>query len=220
MVIGYIRVSKASQDTAHQRNAVLEYAHKNKLIVDEFIELEVSSRKTLTQRKVDNLLSRVEKGDIVVVSELSRLGRSISEIISTVNILVDSGGRFISIKENIDIKDRHSMQSKVMITMFSLVADLERDLISQRTKEALATKKADGIRLGRPAGPGKSKLDPHLPQIQEFINKKVSLLSISKILGVSYSNLFNFVKKRKLKVSQNEKENQKENNSKAQNSAK
>ena len=112
------------------------------------------------------------------------------------------------------------MQSKVMITMFSLVADLERDLISQRTKEALATKKADGIRLGRPAGPGKSKLDPHLPQIQEFINKKVSLLSISKILGVSYSNLFNFVKKRKLKVSQNEKENQKENNSKAQNSAK
>jgi DNA invertase Pin-like site-specific DNA recombinase len=200
MVIGYIRVSKASQDTAHQRNAVLEYAHKNKLIVDEFIELEVSSQKTFKQRKLDELLSKVKNGDIVVVSELSRLGRSISEVISTVNVLIDSGGRFVSIKENIDIKDRYSMQSKVMITMFSLVADLERDLISQRTKEALATKKAQGISLGRPKGPGKSKLEKHEEQIKELIEKKVSMLSISKILGVSYSTLFNYIKKRGLKT--------------------
>lgn len=179
----------------------------NKLIVNEFIELEMSSRKTLKQRKLDELLSKVNSGDIVVVSELSRLGRSISEVISTVNTLIDIGGRFISIKENIDIKDQHSMQSKVMITMFSLVADLERDLISQRTKEALATKKAKGARLGRPKGPGKSKLEKHEEQIKELIGKKVSMLSISKILEVSYSTLFNYVKKRKMKAPQNEKEN-------------
>jgi len=76
--------------------------------------------------------------------------------------------------------------------MFSLVADLERDLISQRTKEALATKKAEGVVLGRPKGPGKSKLEKHEEQIKELIEKKVSMLSISKILGVSYSTLFNF----------------------------
>jgi DNA invertase Pin-like site-specific DNA recombinase len=201
MLIGYIRVSKASQDTAYQRNAILEYAHKNKLVVDEFIELEISSRKTPVQRKLDVLLSKVKNGGIVIVSELSRLGRSISEVISTVNLLIEDGSRFVSIKEGIDIKDRHSMQSKVMITMFSLVADLERDLISQRTKEALATKKAEGVVLGRPKGPGKSKLEKHEEQIKEFIEKKVSMLSISKILGVSYSTLFNYIKKRGLKAS-------------------
>jgi len=201
MLIGYIRVSKASQDTAYQRKAILEYAHKNKLVVDEFIELEMSSRKTPVQRKLDVLLSKVKNGGIVIVSELSRLGRSISEVISTVNLLIEDGSRFISIKEGIDIKDRHSMQSKVMITMFSLVADLERDLISQRTKEALATKKAEGVVLGRPKGPGKSKLEKHEEQIKEFIEKKVSMLSISKILGVSYSTLFNYIKKRGLKIS-------------------
>ena len=172
MLIGYIRVSKASQDTAYQRNAILEYAHKNKLVVDEFIELEISSRKTPVQRKLDVLLSKVKNGGIVIVSELSRLGRSISEVISTVNLLIEDGSRFVSIKEGIDIKDRHSMQSKVMITMFSLVADLERDLISQRTKEALATKKAEGVVLGRPKGPGKSKLEKHEEQIKEFIERK------------------------------------------------
>ncbi len=139
----------------------------------------------------------------IIITELSRLGRSISEVISIVNELIDKGVRLISIKEDIDLKDRHSIQSKVMITMFSLFAELERDLISQRTKEALATKKAEGIRLGRPKGPGKSKLDPYQAQIHEFLDKDVSLRSISKILGVSYPTLFHYVKQRKMiKISQ------------------
>ena len=148
-------------------------------------------------------MERANKDDIFIITELSRLGRSISEVISLVNELINKGVRLISIKENIDLKDRHSIQSKVMITMFSLFAELERDLISQRTKEALATKKAGGIKLGRPKGPGKSKLDPYREQIQEFLDKDVSMLSISKIIGVSYPTLFHYVKQRKmLKASQ------------------
>lgn len=203
MVIGYLRISKVCQELDHQRNTILAFAHKRKVIVDEFIEIEVSSRKNKKERKINELLERANKDDILIITELSRLGRSISEVISLVNELINKGVRLISIKENIDLKDRHSIQSKVMITMFSLFAELERDLISQRTKEALATKKAGGIKLGRPKGPGKSKLDPYREQIQEFLDKDVSMLSIAKIIGVSYPTLFHYVKQRKmLKASQ------------------
>ena len=203
MVIGYIRVSKVCQELDHQRNTILAFANRRKIIVDEFIKIEVSSRKNQKERKINELLERVGNDDILIITELSRLGRSISEVISLVNELINKGVRLISIKENIDLKDRHSIQSKVMITMFSLFAELERDLISQRTKEALATKKAGGIKLGRPKGPGKSKLDPYREQIQEFLDKDVSMLSIAKIIGVSYPTLFHYVKQRKmLKASQ------------------
>ena len=105
----------------------------------------------------------------------------------------------ITVKENVHIQGKHSMQSKMTISMFALFAELERDLISARTKEALAIKKAQGVQLGRPKGPGKSKLNKHQAQIQELLDKKVSMLSISKILGVSYPTLFNFIKVRKMR---------------------
>jgi DNA invertase Pin-like site-specific DNA recombinase len=200
MIIGYIRVSKNTQHTGNQRNTILEYANRHKLIIDEFIEIEISSQKSLHMRKIDELLGSVSKNDTIIIAELSRLGRSISEVIAIVNQIIASGSELISIKENIQVKEKHSMQTKVMVTMFSLIADLERDLISERTKEALAARKAAGKKLGRPPGPGKSKLEPYLEQIQEFIDKKVSMLSISKILEVSYSTLFNFVKRRDLKA--------------------
>lgn len=203
MIIGYLRVSKISQDLDHQRNSILNYSNEHKMIVDEFIEIEISSKKNKEQRKIDELARKLHKEDTLIITELSRLGRSISEVMSFINEQIDKGVRLISIKECIDLKETQSMQSKVMITMFSLVAELERDLISQRTKEALASKKASGVRLGRPKGPGKSKLDPYKDQIQGFLDKDVSLLSISKILGVSYPTLFSFTKHRNmLKASQ------------------
>lgn len=206
MIIGYIRVSKLSQEPAHQHNAILEFANKHKLFVDEFIEIEISSRKDTKQRKIDELIEKLSKKDILIVTELNRLGRSITEVISIVNNLINKGVRLICIKESIDLKDKHSIQSKVMITMFSLFAELERDLISQRTKEALATKKAKGIKLGRPKGLGKSKLDKHKEQIQQFLDKDVSIASIAKILEVSYPTLFNYVKRKgMLKASQKQK---------------
>ena len=132
------------------------------------------------------------------MTELSRLGRSVSEVTKYVNQIIEKGVRLVCLKEGIDLKNQHSMQSKVMITMFSLFGELERDLISQRTKEALATKKALGVKLGRPKGPGKSKLDSRKEEIQLFLNKKVSKLSISKMLDVSYPTLYNFIAKHKM----------------------
>lgn len=198
MIVGYLRVSKVNQDLEHQRNSILLFANKEKMVVDNFVEMEISSQKNLNQRKLDTLIAGLGNNDTLIVSELSRLGRSVTEVVSITNEVIEKGIRFVSIKENIDLKDRHSLQSKVMITMFGLFAELERDLISQRTKEALATKRANGVRLGRPKGPGKSKLDPYKKQIQQFLDKDVSMLSIAKILGVSYPTLFRFIKQRRM----------------------
>lgn len=198
MIIGYIRVSKISQDLHNQKNAIYDYANSHKLFVDEFVEIVISSRKNKKQRKIDELLTKLNRGDMLVITELSRLGRSITGVVGIVNTLIEEGIRLISIKENIDLKDHHSIQSKVMITMFSLFAELERDLISQRTKEALNARRAAGVKLGRPKGPGKSKLDIHKEQIQELLNKEVSVASISKILEVSYPTVLKYIRKRKL----------------------
>jgi len=198
MIYAYIRVSTDKQDLGNQRNTILEYANAKKIFIDEFIEVEMSSRKARSERKVDLLLSKLNKDDTLIVTEISRLGRSISDVLSTVNHLIETGIRFVSIKESIDLKDKHSMQSKITITMFSLFGELERDLISLRTTEALAAKRAAGIRLGRPKGCGKSKLDPHVDQIKEFLGKGVSIASIAKILGCSYPTVFHFVKRKQL----------------------
>jgi DNA invertase Pin-like site-specific DNA recombinase len=199
MILGYIRVSTAKQELENQKSVLYEFARSRKLFIDKFIEAEVSSRQKQDKRKLDEVFTVLNKGDLLLVTELSRLGRSLSEILGIVNKLIESGVMLITVKENVHIKGKHSMQSKMTISMFALFAELERDLISARTKEALAIKKAQGVQLGRPKGPGKSKLNKHQAQIQELLDKKVSMLSISKILGVSYPTLFNFIKVRKMR---------------------
>ena len=150
MVIGYIRVSTEQQDVRNQQHEILEYANQHKLHVNRFVKREISSRKDLKARGIEELLGSLKKGDTLVVPELSRLGRSIIEVISVINELVKQKIRFISIKQHLDIKGNHDVQSKVMVTIFSLLAELERDLISERTKKALAAKRAEGVALGRP----------------------------------------------------------------------
>lgn len=206
MIIGYIRVSTIEQELKNQKNAILDFCNAGKMIVDDFIEIQSSSRRTLKDRKINDLVDRVQEKDIVVVTELSRLGRSVSEVLNIVNTIIDKKCRLICIKENIDIEQNQSIQSKIMVTMISLFADLERDLISKRTKEMLAFKKSIGVKLGRPTGPGKSKLEPLKEQIQGYLDKDVSILSTAKLLGVSYTTIHNFIRKNKmLKRSQKEK---------------
>lgn len=199
MILGYIRISTIKQELENQKNVLYEFARSKKFIIDQFIEVESSSRKENAERGIDKIFDILKKDDVLIVTELSRLGRSSSAVLSIVNKLIKAGIKLLTVKENIDLHNKHSMQSKVMISMFALFAELERDLISQRTKEALMCKKAQGVKLGRPKGPGKSKLEKHKPQIQEFLDKKVSMLSIAKILGVSYPTLFNFIKIRDMK---------------------
>ena len=141
--IAYIRTSTDKQDLNNQKLEIFEFAKKNKLEVDDFIEMTISSRKTSKERRIDEMLSVLNDADTLIVTELSRLGRSTAEVIGLVNELIKKQVRVIAIKQNLDMK-QHDMTSKVMITLFSLFAELERDLISLRTKEALAIKKRRG----------------------------------------------------------------------------
>ncbi|MFO0319446.1 MAG: recombinase family protein, partial [Neisseriaceae bacterium] len=135
---------------------------------------------------------------LVLVSELSRLGRSVGQIIQLVDELVKLKVRFIAIKENIQLDGKQDIQSKMMITMFGLFAEIERDLISERTREGLQAAKSKGKNLGRPKGIGKSKLDGKEFEIKILLEKNIPKASIARIMDVSRSNLLHFINSRHL----------------------
>ena len=154
----YLRVSTRPQDLANQKLAILEFSQKRRFTVDEFIEARISSRKSPLERRIDEMLGRLQMGDRLLVSELSRLGRSLGQVIQIVGTLVHRNIRFIAIKEGIEFDGQQDLQTKVMIALFGLFAEVERDLISERTKEGLAAAKAQGKLLGRPKGGLRSKI--------------------------------------------------------------
>jgi len=204
-VIAYLRVSTDKQDIDNQRLEILTYANKHSMKIDEFIEVEISSRKDLLKRRITELLGKVNEGDTVIVAELSRIGRSIVEVINIVNELVQKKVRLIAIKQGLDIRNNGDMQTKIMITMFSLFAEIERDLISQRTKAALAAIKAGGKKLGKPKGTvGKSKLDPYREFIIEERKYAAPKTLIARKLatiigGCTRQNLAKYMKRRNIK---------------------
>jgi DNA invertase Pin-like site-specific DNA recombinase len=199
-IVAYLRASTGKQDLSHQKLEILEFARKQDLRIHEFIEITISSRKSSKQRRIDELLEKLNDADTLIVTELSRLGRSTAEVIALINALIKKNIRVIIIKQNIDIKKKHDMNSKVMITLFSLFGELERDLVSMRTKEALAAKKTQGKILGKPKGTiQKSKFDKDVPKIQELLSYELSVRKIAKVLGYkSHIALNTYVKKRKL----------------------
>lgn len=196
--IAYLRISTGGQELNNQHLAILDYAQRNSIQIDKFLEIQMSSRKSLKERGLDGIFADLSPGDLLLVSELSRLGRSVGQIIQLVDELIRHQIRFIAIKENIDLDGKQDIQSKVMVTMFGLFAEIERDLISERTKEGLVAARAKGQRLGRPKGPGKSRLDGKETEIQMLIGKKVPKASIAKIMEVSRSTLLHFIKSRGL----------------------
>jgi DNA invertase Pin-like site-specific DNA recombinase len=199
--LAYMRVSCDKQDLKNQKLEILEYAQKNNCKVDEFIEIEISSRKDMQKRRIDELFEKLNAGDILITAELSRIGRSTGEVINIINAFIKKQVKFIAIKQNLIINGKHDLQSKVLTTIFSLLAEMERDLISCRTIEALKAKKAQGIVLGRPKGAlGISKLDDKKEQIQELLKHKVSKSAISRMLRVSRTSLIDFIKSRGLNV--------------------
>ena len=197
--IAYLRVSKNSQDIGNQRLAILEFARQEKFEVSAFMELSVSSRRSPKERQIDLLMARLEPGDTLVVSELSRMGRSVGEVITTVDALLKQQVRFLAIKEGIRLAGKQDLHSKVMVTLFGLFAEIERELISMRTKEGLAAARASGKRLGRPKGRlGQSRLNGKEDEIQRLLDLKVSKASIAKITGVDRSTLYHFMRSRHL----------------------
>lgn len=155
MIFGYIRVSTQDQNLDSQKNLISRYGMEHKLMIDEWIEVEMSSRKSMKDRRIDELLNRLQPKDIVIASELSRLGRSIKETLHTIDVIIkQKQARLILIKQNIDmnIHNKNSLNNKVLITVFSMISELERDFVSERTKEALRARKERGIKLGKPKG--------------------------------------------------------------------
>src|SRR3954449_1130329 len=197
--IAYLRISTGSQDLANQKLAVLDYARQNRFAIDHFVEAQASSRKGRDERRIDELLGVLEAGDRLVVSELSRLGRSLGQVIQLVDDLVKRKVRFTAIKEGIRFEGKQDLQTKVMIALFGLFAEVERDLISERTKEGLVAARARGRLLGRPKGSlGTSKLDGKEGEIRKLLEKEVSKRSLAKIMDVSPTNLRHFIRTRKL----------------------
>ncbi|MGD0884448.1 MAG: recombinase family protein [Thermodesulfovibrionales bacterium] len=200
-VLGYIRVSTERQDINNQRMEILEYGRKHDLKIENFIEIEISSRKDKKQRRIEELLEKLSAGDILIVSELSRLGRSTAEVIDIVNELVRLGISLVAIKQNLQVKDgkKMDMQTKVIVTMFSLFAELERDIISERTRQSLQAKKAGGKKLGKPKGTIQaSRLDEKQDAIREFLKHRVPKSAIARMLRTSRTNLVNYIKTRSL----------------------
>ena len=198
--LAYLRASTDKQETNNQKLEVLEFARKKDLKIDDFIELTMSSQKPSKQRRIDELINRLNPSDTLIVTELSRLGRSTAEVISLINTLVENNVRVIILKQQLDIQ-QHDMNSKIIITMFSLFGELERDLVSLRTKEALAAKKSQGQTLGKPKGTiQRSKFDQHIEQIKTLLEIGLSVRKIAKVLGYNHHIALNtYINKRQLR---------------------
>jgi DNA invertase Pin-like site-specific DNA recombinase len=197
--IAYLRVSKDTQDLNNQKVEVFEYARHHNLKINQVVEIEISSRKDRDKRRVDEVLSVLRPGDNLIVSELSRLGRSTGEVISIIDELIRKKVKFVAIKQNWIVNGENDMLTKVMKTVLSLFAELERDLISQRTKQALAARKAAGQPLGRPKGStGVSKLDGKRKEIEELLKDRAAKAFIARRLKVSRTTLIDYIKTRGL----------------------
>ena len=184
-------------------NLISRYCIDHKLGIDEWIALEISTRKSVRQRRITELLDRLQPGDIVIVSELSRLGRSIKEVLATIETLVDmKRSRLILVKQNLDIdpNNQKDLTNKILITIFSMMAELERDFISERTKEGLRARKAKGIKLGKPKGTIQSSMyDKDQTKIFHLHGLGVPVQKIiTTHLGYgSYQSLKQYIEKRR-----------------------
>ena len=202
MIFGYIRVSTKEQSLDSQKNLISRYCVDRKFIVDEWFELEMSSRQTAAKRRIDELLSKLSSGDTIIVSELSRIGRSIKETLNIIeSISKKKKARLIVIKQNLDLnpEQKDNMSNKILITVFSMLAELERDFISERTKEGLRARVAKGIKLGKPKGTlQKTMYDKDKKKIFDLYKLGVSLHKIISIhLGYGkYLSLKKFIDKR------------------------
>lgn len=182
-VIGYIRVSTEEQDLAKQEHLLLKYAQQQEMQITDFIQVEISSRKNTKERRIDELLARLNAGDILLVAELSRLGRNMFEVINLINQLSERGVKLIFVRQpELSTTGPHG---KLLLAIYSYFAEAEREFISVRTKQGLAAARAKGKHLGRPKGRrDKARiLDPHREAIKEYLQLKLPLRRICSLIN-------------------------------------
>lgn len=196
--IAYIRVSTDKQTSENQKDEISRYATAKKIIIDKWYDFEVSSRKSDEQRGIKQLLQELQKGDTLIVSELSRLGRSTIGVLTLIENLNSMGVITILLRQNLTLSnDKKDTQSKMMVTMFSMFAEMERDMISERTKEALKSRKGTGV-LGHKTGDLlPSKYDKHISKILELRGLGLSIRKIIHHIGFgTIGSLSTYLKKR------------------------
>lgn len=196
MVYGYIRVSSDKQTVENQRFEINNFCKYENISIDGWIEETISGTKAYNKRQLGVLLKRIKKDDLIICAELSRLGRNLFMIMEILNICMTKEAKVWTIKDNYRLGD--DIQSKVLAFAFGLSAEIERNLISQRTKEALARKRAEGVVLGRPKGrkssKNKYKLSSKENLIRELLAADVSKRKIAKICKVDRNTLNRFIK--------------------------
>jgi putative DNA-invertase from lambdoid prophage Rac len=193
MIYAYMRVSTDKQSMDNQRYEILKYADKKKIQIDKWIEETISGLKSYQERSLGELLNKLEKSDTLIVSELSRLGRNLMEVMSILHDCMEKDVKVFTIKEGYELGK--NINSKILAFAFSLSAEIERNLISQRTKEALSRKKAEGKKLGRPVGSQNKevKLSGKEEIIKNLLKKKVSVCAIARILEVNRLTVISFI---------------------------
>ena len=192
-VIGYIRVSSNKQTVQHQHYEIEQFAEHNNITVDKWIEETISSRKALNKRQLGQLLDELQDGDILIAAEISRLGRSLLEVMHILETCLNKNCQVWTLKENYRLGN--DIPSKVMAFAFGLSAEIERNLISQRTKASLESVKASGKRLGRPfaAQSRKLKLSRNTKKVKELLDMGLTKYRIAKIMGVKHTTLSRFI---------------------------
>jgi len=195
--IAYLRVSTTDQDLEKNKADILHLANEKGLGQVKWVEETVSGRVSWRKRKIANVIDELQAGDNLLVSELSRLGRSMLECMEILSVASQQGIHIYAVKGNWQLDD--SIQSKIVAMAFAMAAEIERDLISQRTKEALAARKRAGMKLGRPKGVGKSKLDKHRPEIEALLANGSTQKFIANRFGTTEANLSRWLKKHGLR---------------------
>ena len=197
MIYGYIRVSSDKQTVENQRFEINNFCQRHSMHIDGWIEETISGTKAYNKRELGKLLKRVQQNDLIICAELSRLGRNLFMIMEILNICMNKECRVWTIKDNYRLGD--DIQSKVLAFAFGLSAEIERNLISQRTKEALARKRQEGVVLGRPKGrrnaPNKYKLYAKRNLICEMLKANISKRKIAEVCKVDRCTLERFIKR-------------------------
>lgn len=192
-IYGYIRVSSNKQTCEHQRFEIKQFAEHNHINIDKWVEETITSRKPLNKRKLGQLLDELQDGDILIAAEISRLGRSLLEVMRILETCLNKNCQVWTLKENYRLGN--DIQSKVMAFAFGLSAEIERNLISQRTKASLESIKASGRKIGRPfaASSKKLKLSQNTKKVRQFLDMGFTHYRIGKLLGVKPATVSHFV---------------------------
>ncbi len=192
MYYAYILVSTDHQNVENQQHEILTYTQNHNIKIDRWVSETISSRKPLTERKLGKLLKRLKKGDVLIATELSRLGRNLLEVMGILQHCLEKDCQIWTLKENYRLGA--DIQSKVFAFAFGLAAEIERQLISERTKNSLKRLKDEGKHLGRPHGFSYQKLEKKHNKIVELLDKGVSKAEIARLMGCTWITLHRYIR--------------------------